>query len=62
MSIALFRYDSEGIATHDRSTLKAVGALKLEDLAEKARNYDVIGIDEGQFVREILSVVINGNY
>lgn len=45
------RYDSESIATHDRQTLKAVSATILNDLRDKAQDYDVIGIDEGQFVR-----------
>jgi len=44
------RYDQEGIATHDRNTLKAVAATHLDDLRERAKDYDVVGIDEGQFV------------
>ena len=46
------RYDEKNIATHDRQTLKAsmCAADKLSDLRQKAMEYDVIGIDEGQFV------------
>ena len=44
------RYDDSGIATHDRQSLKAVSASQCAQLREKAENYDVIGIDEGQFV------------
>ena len=46
------RYDEKNIATHDRQTLKAsvCAADRLSDLKKKAMEYDVIGIDEGQFV------------
>ena len=46
------RYDEKNIATHDRQTLRAsvCAADRLSDLKEKAMEYDVIGIDEGQFV------------
>ncbi len=44
------RYSDDGIATHDRSSLQAVGATELKELTEAARSADVIGIDEGQFV------------
>ncbi|XP_066984793.1 thymidine kinase, cytosolic-like [Macrobrachium rosenbergii] len=43
------RYDNDGIATHDRQTLPAVATMVLKDLREKAEEYSVIGIDEGQF-------------
>lgn len=43
------RYDSDGIATHDRQVLPAVAAMDLKDLKSKADEYTVIGIDEGQF-------------
>ncbi len=51
------RYDADGIATHDRHSLKAVSTTRLGDLRDKAANYDVIGIDEGQFVRARLRYV-----
>jgi len=47
------RYDELGIATHDRQTLPAVAATKLTDLTEKAKDFDVIGIDEGQFFPDV---------
>jgi len=43
------RYDEVGIATHCGQTLPAVSATLLGELKEKAEDYDVIGIDEGQF-------------
>lgn len=49
------RYDSESIATHDRQTLKAVSATILNDLRDKAQDYDVIGIDEGQFFPDVVA-------
>lgn len=47
------RYDEYGIATHDNQSLPAVSATTLTDLTDKAKNYDVIGIDEGQFFPDI---------
>ncbi len=48
------RYSSEGISTHDRHSLKAVSATALADLRERAKDYDVVGVDEGQFVSAFL--------
>ena len=48
------RYDQESIATHDRQTLKAVSVAKLNDLKVNLDDFDVIGIDEGQFFPDIL--------
>jgi len=47
------RYDEFGIATHDKQTLPAISATKLSELTKQAENYDVIGIDEGQFFPDI---------
>lgn len=44
------RYDSDGIATHDKQVLPAVAATVLDEMKEKADDFSVIGIDEGQFV------------
>jgi len=43
------RYDTNGIATHDKQILPAVSSMDLESLKEKSLDYTVIGIDEGQF-------------
>ncbi|XP_043190497.1 thymidine kinase, cytosolic-like isoform X1 [Amphibalanus amphitrite] len=44
------RYADKDISTHDRQTLAAVSATKLEPLKSiAASSYSVIGIDEGQF-------------
>ena len=50
------RYDDEGIATHDKQTLKAVSANKLSEVnPETFQSCDVIGIDEGQFFPDVVS-------
>jgi len=49
------RYDDKGIATHCGQTLKAESASMLDELTEKAKDFDVIGIDEGQFFSDIVS-------
>lgn len=48
------RYDLESIATHDQQTLKAISADKLKNLKVNLNDYDVIGIDEGQFFPDIV--------
>lgn len=48
------RYDNNGVATHDRQTLPAVSTDKLTPMCQKALNYDVIGIDEGQFFSDVV--------
>ena len=48
------RYDQESIATHDKQKLKAVSVAKLNDLKVNFDDFDVIGIDEGQFFPDIL--------
>ncbi|XP_063444542.1 thymidine kinase, cytosolic-like [Mytilus trossulus] len=49
------RYDKEGIATHDKQTLPAVPAEKLDDVLVMAENFEVIGVDEGQFFPDVVS-------
>ncbi|XP_060063456.1 thymidine kinase, cytosolic-like [Ylistrum balloti] len=49
------RYDKEGLATHDRQTLPAVAADCLADMEVLGENYDVIGVDEGQFFPDVVS-------
>lgn len=49
--------EDDAIATHDRQMLQAVNATKLNDLKSKFNivdDYDVIGIDEGQFFPDII--------
>merc|ERR1712029_1099920 len=49
------RYDDEGIATHDRQSLKATKAKTLmSKLRSKLDDYDVIGVDEGQFFPDLV--------
>jgi len=47
------RYDDDGIATHDRQSLKAVKANYLKTLKD-VDHYDVIGVDEGQFFPDLV--------
>ncbi|XP_052263492.1 thymidine kinase, cytosolic-like isoform X2 [Dreissena polymorpha] len=49
------RYDKDGIATHDRQTLPAVSARILSELRASADQYEIIGIDEGQFFPDVVS-------
>ncbi|KAK2169890.1 hypothetical protein LSH36_6g10003 [Paralvinella palmiformis] len=52
------RYDQNGIATHDRHVLPALGTTELNSTLDKAMIHDVIGVDEGQFgFAEILNLV-----
>jgi len=48
------RYDEGGIATHCGQTLPALSANVLEELTSKTDDYDVIGIDEGQFFSDVV--------
>lgn len=48
------RYDDKGIATHDKQSLKATKAKTLESLRGKLDDYDVIGVDEGQFFPDLV--------
>jgi len=49
------RYDEGGIATHCGQTLPALSATVLEELTHKTDDYDVIGIDEGQFFSDVVT-------
>lgn len=48
------RYDADGIATHDRQTLRASACSVLGHIKHKAMDYSVVGIDEGQFFPDIV--------
>ena len=48
------RYDQESIATHDQQTLKATSVDKLNELKADFNDYDVIGVDEGQFFPDVV--------
>lgn len=47
------RYSEESVATHDGQSLPAVSCTVLYETKPMLENFDVIGIDEGQFVSEI---------
>eukprot|EP01117_Protostelium_nocturnum_P009704 TRINITY_DN3469_c0_g1_i1.p1 TRINITY_DN3469_c0_g1~~TRINITY_DN3469_c0_g1_i1.p1 ORF type:complete len:214 (+),score=70.72 TRINITY_DN3469_c0_g1_i1:115-756(+) len=48
------RYSEDCMSTHDKQMWKAVPAMKLEDVESQALNYEVIGIDEGQFFSDVV--------
>lgn len=53
------RYDKNGIATHDQHHVTSAYACStLSDVKDEAKQYGVIGIDEGQFVSEHSSYVM----
>lgn len=51
------RYSASDIVSHDRQSLAAVSARKITDFGFKVLEYDVIGIDEGQFVSSIFNLL-----
>lgn len=48
------RYDVNKITTHNKEMVDARGVLKLSELNDSWKSYDVIGIDEGQFFTDIV--------
>lgn len=48
------RYSQECISTHDKQLRTAVACKKLKEVKEYWREFDVIGIDEGQFFEDIV--------
>lgn len=44
------RYSEECIASHDGQTMSATSCTNLNDIIASVDRFDVIGIDEGQFV------------
>lgn len=52
--VADTRYDAECITTHDNNKIKAVCVKTLAEIGDKWKNYDVIGVDEGQFFTDVV--------
>jgi len=48
------RYSEDGVSTHDRQTYQAVSCSKLIHIKSIAANYEVIGVDEGQFFPDVV--------
>ncbi|KAK7111443.1 hypothetical protein V1264_011075 [Littorina saxatilis] len=49
------RYDNDGVSTHDRQILPAISTNKLTPVAAQALQYDIVGIDEGQFFPDVVA-------
>jgi len=49
------RYTVEKLSTHDQIMWRAIPCAQLEDAKNLALEYDVIGVDEGQFFPDIVS-------
>lgn len=48
------RYSDKCVSTHDQQMIEAVSCDRLMDVQEKALDFDIIGIDEGQFFEDIV--------
>ena len=49
------RYDEDNrVSTHDQQKMSAVPCHKLSSMKKKAMDYNIIGIDEGQFFSDIV--------
>lgn len=50
------RYSENHASTHDREMFKATGAATIGELEDMAKDFDVIGIDEGQFYPDVVEM------
>lgn len=51
------RYSDEHVVTHDGMKMESIGAMKLNDILSKLKEYDNIGIDEAQFFTDAYMVI-----
>ncbi len=47
------RYSEDLMATHDKQMIKALPCKKIEDVRTMLDEYEIIGIDEGQFFSDV---------
>ena len=47
------RYASKEMATHDKTLMEALPAKTIGDIFSELKDYEVIGIDEGQFFPDV---------
>ncbi|KAI1726452.1 thymidine kinase domain-containing protein [Ditylenchus destructor] len=48
------RYDSSMACTHDMNKMEAISAVTLAEVYPEIQQYDVVGIDEGQFFEDLV--------
>ena len=42
------------VSTHDNDRIEAVSWMELMEVRDRARKFDVVGIDEGQFFKDVV--------
>ncbi len=52
------RYSVNNVVSHNKMSHKAINCIKLYEVNDKIKDYDVIGIDEGQFYEDIYEFVL----
>ncbi len=50
------RYSAQHASTHDKEMLRATGAATLASVVDLVEDYDVVGIDEGQFYPDVVEM------
>ena len=48
------RYSENEMSTHDRSMIEAIPCSTISEVEHLLDNYDIIGVDEGQFFSDIV--------
>ena len=50
------RYSDNHASTHDKEMFKATGASTLAEVEDLVKDFDVIGVDEGQFYADVVEM------
>ena len=48
------RYSENEMSTHDKSMIEAIPCSAMAEVGHELENYDIIGVDEGQFFPDIV--------
>ena len=48
------RYSENEMSTHDKSMIEAIPCSSMSEVGHVLENYDIIGVDEGQFFHDIV--------